>query len=163
MLDPPMELNLTPSQENYLEHIWHLSEKGSVRVVDLADSVGVKRPSVTRAVNNLTALGLVRHEHYGTIDFTPRGYRAARYIARRDWILKRFLTKVLQMEASKADEEVCRMEHAIGDEVLRRLDKLSNFIDAHEALQRELGSEMQHSAKPVKKPGPFVIGAKPHV
>ena len=158
-----MELNLTPSQENYLEHIWRLSKKGAVRVVDLADSVGVKRPSVTRAVNYLAALGLVRHEHYGTIDFTPRGYRAARYIARRDSILKRFLTEVLQLEARKADEEVCRMEHAIGDEVLQRLDKLCHFIEAHEALQSELGPEMQRSAKPAKKTVSFVIGAKPHV
>ena len=158
-----MELNLTPSQENYLEHIWHLSEQGAVRVVDLADSVGVKRPSVTRAVNNLAGLGLVRHEHYGTIDFTPKGWRAARYIARRDMILKRFLTEVLQLDASKAVEEVCRMEHAIGDEVLRRLDKLSNFIDAHKALQKKLGSEMQRSTKPAEKAGPFDIGAKPHV
>ncbi|MDJ0721124.1 MAG: metal-dependent transcriptional regulator [Desulfobacterales bacterium] len=156
-------MNLTPSQENYLVHIWRLADKDAVRVADLANAVGVKRPSVTRAVNNLAGMGLVRHEHYGTIEFTAEGRRAAGYIARRNTILKRFLTQVLQLDAGRAVEEVCRMEHAIGDEVLRRLDRLSDFIDTHGALHKKLGGEMRRRTKPGKNVRPFVIGSKPHV
>lgn len=158
-----MDLNLTPSQENYLEHIWHLSTRGSVRVGDVADAAGVKRPSVTRAVNNLAALGLVRHEHYGAIEFTPKGQRAARYIARRNALLKRFLTEILQLDPRKADEEVCRIEHAIGDEVLRRLDIFLNFISARETVRRKLGHEMQRYIHPADAQDQFISGAKPHV
>ncbi len=157
-----MDLNLTPSQENYLEHIWHLADKGSVRVVDLADAVGVKRPSVTRAVNNLTALGLVRHEQYGTIEFTAKGYSAARYIARRDARLKRFLTEVLLLNPQKADEEVCRIEHAVGDEVLQRLDVLVNFVTTNKTVRRKLDQEFR-SNRLANQQGKYGTGAKLHV
>ena len=158
-----MKLQLTPSQENYLEHIWHLSGRGSVRVVDLAVSVGVKRPSVTRAVNNLASLGLVRHEHYGGIEFTPEGYRAAQYIARRDALLKRFLTQVLQLDSRKADDEVCRLEHVVGDEVLRRLDVLLNYVSTHGAFQKGLDREMKRYTRSLNRKGALGPGVKPHV
>ena len=157
-----MDLMLTPSQENYLEHIWHLSDKGSVRVVDLAEAVGVKRPSVTRAVNNLTALGLVRHEQYGTIEFTDQGYSAARYIAQRDARLKRFLIEVLSLNPQKADKEVCRMEHAVGDEVLRRLDVLVDFVQTNKSVRKKLDQEFR-SNQLKNKQGKHAIGAKLHV
>ncbi len=157
-----MDLNLTPSQENYLEHIWHLSGKGSVRVVDLAEAVGVKRPSVTRAVNNLTALGLVRHEHYGTIEFTAKGYNAARYIARRDARLRRFLIEVLLLDPQKVDREVCRIEHAVGDDVLRRLDVLVNFVKTNKSVRKKLDQEFRISQS-ANKQGKYAIGAKLHV
>lgn len=158
-----MDLRLTPSQENYLKHIWHLSRKGSVRAVDVADSVGVKRPSVTRAVNNLASLGLVRHEHYGGIEFTPNGYLAAKYIAHRDRCLKQFLTQVLKLNSKRADEEVCRMEHAVGNEVIARLDVLLNFISGDAALRNKLDREMKHSISSANGRKTVSIGAKPHV
>jgi len=52
-----MYYHLTPSQENYLEHIFTMSSKGQIRVRDLAKSVGVKLPSVTRAVQKLADAG----------------------------------------------------------------------------------------------------------
>jgi Mn-dependent DtxR family transcriptional regulator len=39
-------------------------------VVKYADSVGVKRPSVTRAISTLAILGLVKRKHYGGIEPT---------------------------------------------------------------------------------------------
>ncbi len=158
-----MDLNLTPSQENYLEHIWHLSERGAVRVVDLAEAVGVKRPSATRAVNNLTGLGLLRHEQYGTIEFTAEGYSAAFYIARRDASLKRFMTEVLHLSPGNADQEVCRIEHAVGDEVLRRLDVLVDFIKSNKTVRNKLTQEMRSCHQSGKKQGKYAIGSKLHV
>ena len=159
----PVVLNLTPSQENYLAHIWHLSEKGSVRVVDLAEAVGVKRPSVTRAVNNLTGLGLLRHEQYGTIEFTDKGYDAALFIARRDARLKRFMIEVLHLSPGNADQEVCRIEHAVGDEVLRRLDVLADVIKSNKAVRDKLTQEMRRCHQMAKKQGQYAIGTKLHV
>ncbi len=157
-----MDLNLTPSQENYLEHIWRLSRRGTVRVVDLADAVGVKRPSVTRAVSNLTGLGLVRHEQYGAIEFTAKGYSAARYIARRDARLKRFLIEVLLLNPQKADKEVCRIEHAVGDEVLRRLDVLVHFVNTNASVRKKLDQAFRSNPL-ADKQGNYAIGAKLHV
>lgn len=158
-----MDLKLTPSQENYLEHIWHLSGKGSIRSVDIAGSVGVKRPSVTRAVNNLASLGLVKHEHYRGIEFTKKGFRAAQFIVHRDRCLKRFLTIVLQLDPKSADDEVCRMEHAVSAEVMQRIDVLTNCIDEHTGLKKELGRKLNRSRNPKKEPTAVSLSAKPHV
>ncbi len=158
-----MNLELTPSQENYLEHIWHLSSQGSVRLVDLADSVGVKRPSVSRAITVLASMGLVKHERYGRIEFTQKGYQTAQYIVRRDQSLKRFLTLVLHLEPKKIEEEVCRMEHAISSELLTRIEVLEAYINTHAEVQKELSQEMKRSTQPKIKAKTVNIGARPHV
>ena len=46
--------NLTPSQENYLEHIDHLSsQKGPVHMQEIADAVGVDQSEVARECKEL--------------------------------------------------------------------------------------------------------------
>lgn len=158
-----MDLNLTPSQENYLEHMWNLAGRGPVRVVDLADAVGVKRPSVTRAVSNLASLGLVKHEHYGSIEFTPKGHRAAQFIVRRDRGLKRFLIQILQMDPEMAEDEVCRMEHAVSAEVLQRLDVLLDFFNDRRSLQKEIRQKMERFVTSMNSKDAAHTGAKLHV
>jgi DtxR family transcriptional regulator, Mn-dependent transcriptional regulator len=158
-----MKLNLTPSQENYLAHIWRLSSNEAVRAVNLAASVGVKRPSVTRAINTLANLGLVRHEHYGDIELTPKGYRAAQYIAYRDRCLKQFMTQILQLDSDTADEEVCRMEHAFSEAVVQRLDILSNFIRSRTALREEIARIIKEKVLGAPLPKAVGIGVKPHI
>ena len=158
-----MKLKLTPSQENYLAHIWRLSSKGSVRAVNIADSVGVKRPSVTRAINTLANLGLVQHEHYGDIKLTRKGSRAAQYIAYRDRCLKQFMTQVLQLDSETADEEVCRMEHAVSETVMQRLDVISDLISSRRALQKEISRIINKKASTAQLPKAVGIGVKPHI
>ena len=158
-----MDLLLTPSQENYLEHIWHLSSQGSVRLVDLADSVGVKRPSVSRAVTVLASMGLVKHERYGSIEFTQKGYQAAQYIVRRDQSLKRFLTLVLHLDPKNIEEEVCCLEHAISFELLHRIEILASYINTHAEVQKELRQEMKRLTQSKTKKKTANIGIRPHV
>jgi DtxR family transcriptional regulator, Mn-dependent transcriptional regulator len=158
-----MKLKLTPSQENYLEHIWRLSSNGAVRAVNLADSVGVKRPSVTRAINTLAHLGLVQHEHYGDIELTPKGYRTAQYIAYRDRCLKQFMTQVLRLDSATADEEVCRVEHAVSEIVVQRLDVLSNFISSHGSLKKEISRLIKEKSLTGQLPKAVGEGVKPHI
>ena len=113
---------LTPSQENYLEHILQLSQKGPVRVRDVALAAGVKLPSVTRAVAKLASHGFVRHPAYGTVEITAEGVKAAQAVVRRDDCLTGLLVDVLAMDEDTAKAEVCRLEHAVGAEVLSRLE-----------------------------------------
>jgi Mn-dependent DtxR family transcriptional regulator len=158
-----MELKLTPSQENYLEHIWRISSNGSVRAVNLADSVGVKRPSVTRAINTLSNLGLVQHQHYGDIELTAKGCRAAKYIVYRDQCLKRFMTQVLQFDAATAEEEVCRLEHAVSERVMHRLEALSNYISSNDSLRKALSQFIKKQSLSGQLRKAENIGIKPHI
>lgn len=119
-----MAQTLTPSQENYLEHILQLSRKGPVRVREIAEAAGVKLPSVTRAVGKLAAHGFVRHQAYSSVEITPEGVKAAQAVVRRDDCLMGLLVDVLDMDEEIAKTEVCRLEHALGGEVLARLEIL---------------------------------------
>ncbi len=119
-----MPPTLTPSQENYLEHILHLSDDGTVRIREIAEAAGVRRPSVTRAVAKLAEYGLVRHDAYGKVEITDAGILAAEAVRRRDDCLTSLLIDVLAMDPDAAKGEVCRLEHVLGLEVLARLEVL---------------------------------------
>jgi DtxR family Mn-dependent transcriptional regulator len=119
-----MKRALTPSQENYLEHIHRLAARGRVRARELAEAAGVSLPSVSRAVSRLAEAGLVRHESYGEIEITAQGTAAAEAIVRRHACLERLLVDVLDMDAESAYAEVCRLEHVLDADVLSRLEEL---------------------------------------
>jgi len=132
-------VRLTPSQENYLEWIYRTWQSGRpVRVGDLATKLGVKLPSVSRAISQLAKSGLVRHDAYGLIELTESGQAAGRAIVRRDECLTRLLVDVLGMTPEQADPEVHRLEHVLDDDVLHRLEVLVDFATSSEAWIRRL-------------------------
>ncbi len=115
---------LSSSNEDYLEAIYQLGgATGAVRSVDLASKLGVSKASVNKAINNLKNAGLVEQPHYGDISLTKEGLFYARNVQNRHETLSCFLTEVLGVDPEKAQEEACIMEHAIGDDTLRRWTK----------------------------------------
>ena len=106
---------LTESGENYLEAILKLEQHpgDAVRSVDVAATMSVSRASVSKAMHQLRETGLVDFDPYGLIGLTESGRKIANEILERHEMLRRFLTQVLGVEASVADAEACRMEHAI--------------------------------------------------
>ena len=53
---------MTSSLEDHLEAVFVLSkQKGNVRLTDIAEHLGVSKPSVNRAVNTLTQNGFLEH------------------------------------------------------------------------------------------------------
>ena len=158
-----MHHQLTPSQENYLEHILNESSEGQIRVRDLAKSVGVKLPSVTRAVQKLVDAGMVRHETYGKIEITNEGKSAARSITRRDDCLNRFLGEILDLSFEQAQSEACRIEHVISDVVIKRLEFLVNHLSHSKEWKRALKKETGHRDGDENKTGEVEVGrTKPH-
>jgi len=113
---------LGQSSEDYLEAVLVLgNEKRTVRVKDVADKLGVTRPSVVLALAGLEAKGLVRHERYGGIELTPGGRRVARETDRRHRLVRAFLVQVLGVSGATADRDACRIEHSLSPETVSRL------------------------------------------
>lgn len=67
---------LTQSLEDYLEmvHMLRLAN-GLARVKDIAAALGVKMPSVAKAMVELKKMGLVRQEPYSGVELTEEGGR----------------------------------------------------------------------------------------
>ena len=148
----------TPSEENYIEWIYRLSEKGPVRPAQLAEEMGVRRPSATRMIASLAKKTLVHHEPYGEVTLTVEGKALGKAIVRRDDCLTDLLVTVLDMRPEAADPEVHRLEHVLSDDVLARLEVLVGFASSSEAWLKRLHHRIATArCKPAKGAG-FAAG-----
>jgi DtxR family Mn-dependent transcriptional regulator len=121
---------LSSSMEDYLEAIAILNkEKGFARVKDISRLMNVKNPSVTGALSTLERDDLVRHERYGYVELTTKGERIADDIQKRHAILQRFLTLILKIDPKIAEQDSCRIEHAISPETFERFTKFIEFVE----------------------------------
>ncbi len=122
---------LTSVMEDYLEAIFELGEKKRVvRVKDIAARMDVKMPTVTSMLKTLSERNLVRYEKYEYVELTGKGAAIGREIGRRHEILLKFLTEILRINHDTADEDACKMEHALSIDTLDSLTDFMKFIQA---------------------------------
>ncbi len=115
-------LELTKSNEDYLEAIGLLSEKnGTAQVRDIAEMLKVKMPSVTSAVKQLADMGLVEYTQYAPVKLTPQGRRIAGKIIVSHGILFDFLREELALPEERANEVACQIEHIMTFEEIEKL------------------------------------------
>ncbi|MCK5173319.1 MAG: metal-dependent transcriptional regulator [Planctomycetes bacterium] len=124
---------LSAALEDYLEAILNLSaERGVARSRGIADTLGVARSSVTRALRSLADRGLVNYEPYGIVTLTDDGLRIAETVARRHEIIQSFFVNVLGVEKDIAQKGACEAEHALGPAIIDRLMGFIEFVnDSH--------------------------------
>lgn len=111
--------------EEYLESIYKLSERGTVRPSSLVDSMAVSAPTVTATLGRLQAAGLIERPE-GSVALTLAGRRAALDIIRRHRLAERFLVDVLGLAWDEVHEEACQLEHALSPRVQLALE---TFMD----------------------------------
>jgi len=116
----------TIAVENYLKHLLLLSE-GSDRLVSmgaLSGALKVVPGTATTMVKSLADEGLLEHRPRHGVRLTPDGRRVALNVLRKHRLVESFLVQVLKMDWSRVHAEAERLEHAISDEVLDRIDAL---------------------------------------
>lgn len=119
------------SGENYLETILVLKERtGTVRSIDVARELNFSKPSVSRAMGILRENGYIVMEPSGEILLTDRGKAKAGEIYRRHCLLTVFLKEVAGVSEQMAEENACRMEHILDQEVV---EGISRFMEERES------------------------------
>jgi len=109
-----------------LETIYFLqNEKNEVRVTDIALEMSISKPSVNKAINLLKTHELVLHEHYGHLTLTEKGRKIAEDTAKRHFIIKKFLTDILDVDEVTAETEACKLEHSMS---MSTMEKLNDYI-----------------------------------
>jgi len=132
---------LSTTLETYLEAISELQELyGAVRVTDLADRMGCRRPTVTSALLRLSKLHLIRYESYRPVTLTAVGEATVRRLDGRHRVLADFLSSVLAMREEAAETEACQLEHRVSREVLRRLWLFMVFVRSQPILHKDLAA-----------------------
>ena len=123
-------MDLTASQEDYLEAIYHIiAEKKVARAKEVAKSIKVSQASVTEAFRSLSQKKLINYAPYEVITLTPKGETVARDIIRRHEVLKDFFVKILAIDEGIADDGACKIEHTAPREIIEKLIKFISFIE----------------------------------
>ena len=113
-------MELHTSGEDYLEAVLILSRScADVRLVDLAEHLGVSRPSVSRAVSLLRRGGFLESEG-AYLRLTDAGREVAEGIYKKHCFFKAHLMEVGVDEAT-AEKEACLIEHAVSDDSFDKL------------------------------------------
>lgn len=103
------------SREDYLEAVLMLQQKkGVVRSVDLARHMGYSKPSISHAVSVLRDGGFLTMDGDGFLHLTDVGLEVAEKIYERHRVLTAGLIG-LGVDPELAEQDACRMEHAISD------------------------------------------------
>jgi Mn-dependent DtxR family transcriptional regulator len=110
----------------YLETIYVLSkEKNTVRSIDVAESMGYSKPSVSRAVGLLKNGGYLNMGNDGSLTLTDKGVTTAKKVFERHTVLSSFLA-FIGVESAVAAEDACKIEHVVSDETIAAIKK---FLD----------------------------------
>lgn len=116
-------MNYNKSIEMYLETIYILeSDHGHAHVVDIAERLGITKPSVTKAMDQLKKDGLIDKEAYGYITLTEKGETVSKKIYYKHCLVTHFLKKSLGLSYKEASINACRMEHIITDGMLEAIE-----------------------------------------
>jgi DtxR family manganese transport transcriptional regulator len=112
------EAHQTETAEDYVELIADLIEqKGEARLVDLADYLGVTKPTVTNAIQRLQRDGYVESAPYRAIFLTAKGRDLAATSRDRHRVVREFLI-ALGVEAETADADAEGIEHHVSEQTL---------------------------------------------
>jgi DtxR family Mn-dependent transcriptional regulator len=129
---------MLPSQtvENYLKTIYLAQMAGAEGLVpmgQLAAALGVVPGTATTMMKTLAESGLVRYEPYMGVRLTEAGEKLASLVLRRHRLIELFLVKVLGMSWAEVHDEAERLEHAVSERLIDRIDDMLGrpAVDPH--------------------------------
>ncbi|MCC6093740.1 MAG: metal-dependent transcriptional regulator [Eubacterium sp.] len=114
-------MTIQKSAEDYLEAMLMMKEQhGYIRSIDIADHLGVTKPSVSYATKRLRENGYITMDHSGFITLTDSGMEIANRIYSRHKMLTDLFTSI-GVDPTIAREDACKVEHDISEETFKAL------------------------------------------
>ena len=118
-------MKLHASGEDYLEAMLILERRnGMARSVDIAEQLGVSKPSVSRAVALLKKGGFLLAED-NQLYLTDTGREVAEIIYQRHCFFKSRLMSA-GVDEKTAEKEACLLEHMLSDDSFEKIKKAVN-------------------------------------
>ena len=119
-------MKIQKAAEDYLEAMLMLKEKkGYIRSIDIAQLLGVTKPSVTYSTKRLRENGYITMDRDGMITLTPNGMEIATRIYTRHKVLTDFFTKIGVPE-DIAREDACKVEHDLSPVTFEAISRLAD-------------------------------------
>ena len=118
-------MKIQKSSEDYLESMLIMRERhGYIRSIDVAEHLGVTKPSVSYATRRLRENGYISMDKDGLITLLDSGLEIAERILRRHRMLTELLVS-LGVSEETAERDACKLEHDISEETFAALDRLA--------------------------------------
>ncbi len=109
--------------EDYLKRIYlEADAEGVVPMGRLAEAVGVAPGTATAMAKALAGAGFADYAPYSGVRLTPEGCQVALRTLRRHRLVELLLVRVLGMDWAEVHEDAEKLEHAISDRLLDRID-----------------------------------------
>ena len=127
-------MEIRKSAEDYLEAMLMVREQyGYIRSIDVAERLGVTKPSVSYATKLLRENGYITMDHANMIVLTESGLEIAQRIYTRHKVLTEFF-KSIGVSEENAREDACKVEHDLSTETF---DALCRHIEEHHARSKK--------------------------
>lgn len=121
-------MEILRASEDYLESMLMMKLKhGYIRSIDVAEHLGVTKPSVTYATRRLKESGHITMDKDGLITLTETGMAVAAKMLDRHKTLTSFLI-ALGVDARTAEEDACKIEHDISQQTY---DAICEHVKQH--------------------------------
>lgn len=118
-----MTMKIQKSAEDYLEMMLMLEEKhGYIRSIDIAEELGVKKPSVSYATKRLRENGYITMDAENLITLTETGMEIASRMYERHKFLTEFLI-TLGVDDVTARTDACKIEHDLSEKSFEAICK----------------------------------------
>ncbi len=111
------------TRDNYLKTIkLTMTENGCARACDIAKRLGVSKPTVSVHLRHLEDEGYIYRNEENRICLTRKGKVIANDISEKFLFFREILMS-LDIDEQTAEEDACRMEHALSDKSFVSLKK----------------------------------------
>ena len=109
-------MKILRAAEDYLEAMLMMQKRhGYIRSIDIAEFLGVTKPSVTYTTKRLKENGYITMDKDGLITLSESGMQIASSMLDRHKTLTAFLI-ALGVDARTAEEDACKIEHDISQQ-----------------------------------------------
>ena len=114
-------MEILRASEDYLEAMLMMKEKhGYVRSIDVAEFLGVTKPSVSYATKRLRESGHITMDKDGLITLTDTGMAVASSMLDRHKTLTVFLIDI-GVDKETAEADACKIEHDISQQTFEAI------------------------------------------
>ncbi|MDO4972720.1 MAG: metal-dependent transcriptional regulator [Eubacteriales bacterium] len=121
-------MKIQKAAEDYLEAMLMMREQhGYIRSIDVAEQIGVTKPSVSYATKRLRESGYITMDPDGLITLTDKGLEIAERMYERHKLLTKLLIR-LGVDPETAREDACRIEHDLSVESFDAIRRWSEKI-----------------------------------
>lgn len=123
----------TSTVEQYIKTIFQQEERASggiVQMKQLSEAMGVTPGTATAMVKHLAERELIHYLPRKGVRLTSQGRALALTMVRRHRLIETFLENVLGYDWSEIHEDAERLEHAVSDKFIERIDAYLGFPPA---------------------------------